>query len=41
MELLQRFKGARPNDYAFLQAKDFVDLRTSAFDNRQYPTRNC
>lgn len=31
MDLLRRFEAARPNDYAFLQAKDFVDLRTSAF----------
>ncbi len=32
MDLLHRFEEARPNDYAFLQAQDFVDLSTSAFD---------
>jgi hypothetical protein len=32
MNLLRRFEEARPNDYAFLQAQDFVDLSTSAFD---------
>jgi hypothetical protein len=32
MDLLRLFEEARPNDYAFLQAQDFVDLRTSAFD---------
>ena len=31
MDLLRRFEEARPNDYAFLQAQDFVDLSTSAF----------
>ena len=31
MNLLRRLEAARPNDYAFLQAQDFVDLRTSAF----------
>jgi hypothetical protein len=31
MNLLRRFEEARPNDYAFLQAQDFVDLSTSAF----------
>ena len=31
MDLLRRFEAARPNDYAFLQAQDFVDLGTSAF----------
>jgi hypothetical protein len=31
MDLLHRFEEARPNDYAFLQAQDFVDLSTSAF----------
>jgi hypothetical protein len=32
MDLLRRFEAARPNDYAFLQAQDFGDLSTSAFD---------
>jgi hypothetical protein len=32
MDLLHRFEEARPNDYAFLQAQDFADLRASAFD---------
>jgi hypothetical protein len=31
MDLLRRFEEARPNDYAFLQVQDLVDLRTSAF----------
>jgi hypothetical protein len=31
MDLLSLFEVARPNDYAFLQAQDFVDLSTSAF----------
>jgi hypothetical protein len=31
MDLLRRLEEARPNDYAFLQAQDFVDLSTSAF----------
>ena len=31
MDLLRRFEEARPNDYAFLQVQDFVDLSTSAF----------
>jgi hypothetical protein len=31
MDLLHRFEEARPNDYAFLQVQDFVDLSTSAF----------
>jgi hypothetical protein len=31
MDLLHRFEEARPIDYAFLQAQDFVDLSTSAF----------
>jgi hypothetical protein len=31
MDLLRRFEEARPNDYAFLQAQDFVDLSTFAF----------
>ena len=31
MDLLRQFKEARPNDYAFLQAQDFVDLSTFAF----------
>jgi len=31
MNLLYRFKVARPNDYAFLQAQDFVDHSTSGF----------
>lgn len=31
MDLLRRLEEARPNDYAFLQAQDFVDLHTSAF----------
>ena len=30
-DLLRRLEAARPNDYAFLQAQDFVDLGTSAF----------
>lgn len=30
--LLQQFRQSRPNDYEFLQARDFIDLRTSAFD---------
>ena len=30
-DLLRRLEEARPNDYAFLQAQDFVDLNTSAF----------
>jgi hypothetical protein len=32
MDLLGRFQAARPNDYAFLEVKDFADLSTSAFD---------
>ncbi len=32
MHLLRRFGAVRPNDYAFLQAQDFANLRTSAFD---------
>jgi hypothetical protein len=31
MDLLCRFEEARPNDCAFLQEQDFVDLSTSAF----------
>jgi hypothetical protein len=31
MDLLRQLEAARPNDYAFLQAQDFVDLSTSAF----------
>jgi hypothetical protein len=31
MDFLRRFEEARPNDYAFLEAQDFVDLGTSAF----------
>ena len=31
MDLLRRLEAARPNDYAFLQAQDFVDHSTSGF----------
>jgi hypothetical protein len=31
-DLLRRFQAARPNDYAFLEVKDFADLSTSAFE---------
>jgi hypothetical protein len=31
MDLLRRLEAARPNDFAFLQAQEFVDLSTSAF----------
>jgi hypothetical protein len=30
-DLLRRLEEARPNDYAFLRAQDFVDLSSSAF----------
>lgn len=30
-DLLRRFEATHPNDYAFLQVQDFVDLSTSAF----------
>lgn len=32
MDMLRRLEAARPNDYSFLQAQDFADLSTSAFD---------
>jgi len=31
IDLLRQFAQARPNDYAFLQAKDFLDVETSGF----------
>ena len=31
IDLLRRLEAARPNDYAFLQAHDFVVLHTSTF----------
>jgi hypothetical protein len=31
MDLLCRFEEAHPNDYAFLQEQDFMDLGISAF----------
>ena len=31
MDLLRQLEAARPNDYAFLEAQDSVDPRTSAF----------
>lgn len=31
MDLLRRFEDARPNDFAFLQEQDLIDLGTSAF----------
>ncbi len=31
IDLLRQFAQARPNDYAFLQTKDFLDVGTSGF----------
>lgn len=31
-ELLRRFRETRPDDYAFLDARDLIDLRSPAFE---------
>ena len=44
MNLLLRFQAACPNDYAFLEVKDFADLNTSAFEGileRDPRTEHC